>query len=188
MPICTKCGRKRKLSDFGSFIRSGRPQRRSHCNACRSSRARSVETAGSPEAQTAWRERRRRHESSRADPDSIAKWILIDSKKQDRKRGLENDLDEDSIKKLVQNGCSYCAATDMRMTLDRVDNAMGHTLANVRPACIRCNMMRGDMPWEAWNALVPHLRPIRESGLFGTWRSSTKRITPQATKIGPPAP
>lgn len=55
------------------------------------------------------------------------------------------------------------------MSLDRIDNSKGHIQANVVPACIRCNYLRGSMPHEAWLNLVPTIRETRIKGLFGTW-------------------
>lgn len=55
------------------------------------------------------------------------------------------------------------------MSMDRVDNSIGHTKSNVVPACIRCNYMRKDMPMEAWKFLVPYIKQAKENGLFGDW-------------------
>lgn len=55
------------------------------------------------------------------------------------------------------------------MTLDRKDNALGHTPGNVVPACTRCNYVRRDMPEKAWLMLAPAMRVAREAGAFGDW-------------------
>lgn len=57
------------------------------------------------------------------------------------------------------------------MTLDRIDNTRAHLKDNVVPSCIRCNYIRGSMPYEAWMNIVPSIRQTKELGLFGTWRS-----------------
>lgn len=57
--------------------------------------------------------------------------------------------------------------------LDRIDNSKGHTKDNVRAACIRCNYMRGSMPFEAWEFLVPTIKEAVKRGLFGKWRSKS---------------
>jgi ribosomal protein L36 len=98
-----------------------------------------------------------------------AKYILSDSRKQDRQRGFENDLDIPFISALIEKGCEYCGAKNLRMSLDRVDNSMGHTKENVKPACRRCNWIRRDMPYEAWVRLVPTLHEIQTEGLWGQW-------------------
>lgn len=55
------------------------------------------------------------------------------------------------------------------MTLDRIDNTIGHVQTNVVAACVRCNYMRRDMPYAAWTRLVPLIKQLREEGLFGAW-------------------
>jgi hypothetical protein len=61
------------------------------------------------------------------------------------------------------------------MTIDRIDNEIGHTLSNVVPACIRCNYVRRDMPHEAWLCLVEGMREAVFRGLFGSWTAATHR-------------
>lgn len=109
--------------------------------------------------------------SQRASGSNLSGWILEDSRKADRRKGLENDLDREFIEHLLEihPDCSYCGERTIRRTLDRVDNTKGHLKTNVRVACIRCNLLRHDMPFEAWMSLVPHIRTTREQGLFGTW-------------------
>jgi hypothetical protein len=80
-------------------------------------------------------------------------------------------LDTEFIRNLISNGCQYCGETELRMTLDRIDNSIGHTRENVLPCCLRCNYIRGSMPFDAWMILVPAVRQAKEAQLFGTWRS-----------------
>lgn len=98
------------------------------------------------------------------------RWILEDSRRDDRRRrGVENDLDIQFIRDAIKKGCSYCGERQLRMTLDRIDNGLPHTKANVVPACIRCNYTRKNMPYAAWLVIAPKMREARELGLFGTW-------------------
>jgi len=110
---------------------------------------------------------------------NTAHWIYIDAKSSDRKRGFDNDLTRVFIEQTVENGCCYCGATTLRMTLDRIDNSTGHLRSNVVPACIRCNYMRRDMPYEAWLVITPAVRRAHERGLFGDW---TGRIIKHRSK------
>lgn len=55
------------------------------------------------------------------------------------------------------------------MSLDRIDNLKPHNQNNVNPSCVRCNLTRGDMPYEAWLFISPKIREAREKGLFGDW-------------------
>jgi hypothetical protein len=93
-----------------------------------------------------------------------------DGKYSDKKRGYANDLDLAFVTALFQLGaCSYCEETELRLTLDRIDNTKGHTKVNVVLACVRCNYLRRDMPHPAWVTIVPTLKAVRQQGLFGEW-------------------
>jgi hypothetical protein len=116
-----------------------------------------------------WRSREERRKVARQDPATRHRWIVQDSRKSDRKHGFKNDLTLEFVSSLIKHGCSYCGETELKMTLDRVDNSIGHLQSNVVPACIRCNFMRRDMPYAAWYELMPTLREIRQKGLFGDW-------------------
>jgi hypothetical protein len=55
------------------------------------------------------------------------------------------------------------------MTLDRIDNQLGHIKSNVVAACIRCNYTRGAMPYEAWLFLAPGMQAAQQAKAFGNW-------------------
>lgn len=98
-----------------------------------------------------------------------ARWILADSKKAAKRKGLEHNLTYEDISRLASGPCSYCGESEIRMTLDRVDNEGGYTEGNVRAACIRCNYTRRHMPYEAWLEVAKGMRRARRAGLFGSW-------------------
>jgi hypothetical protein len=104
-----------------------------------------------------------------------AKFICKDAHDSDRRRGLVGDIDRPFVAALIQEPCSYCEETSLMMTLDRIDNEVGHLKTNVVPACIRCNYIRRDMPHAAWLLFVPTLRAIRETGTFGSWASGPRK-------------
>lgn len=108
---------------------------------------------------------------SRKDKTQTSKWIVIDSVKSDRKFGRNNDLTLDFVHRIIESGCFYCGAsqTQIRMTLDRIDNNIGHLQCNVNPSCIRCNYARGNMPYQAWLCLIPGIKQAHEQKLFGDW-------------------
>jgi hypothetical protein len=99
----------------------------------------------------------------------IGRWILEDSRRSDKKKGLSNNLTREFIDLEISKGCSYCGEASIRMTLDRIDNTVGHLQSNVVPACIRCNLTRGNMPYKAWLFLVDSMRHAREAGAFDNW-------------------
>src|SRR5262249_8563574 len=61
----------------------------------------------------------------------VASFIWRDSRKSDKKNGYENDLTKEFIEAAIADGCAYCGESGLRMTLDRIDNAKGHTRENV---------------------------------------------------------
>jgi len=95
--------------------------------------------------------------------------IWKDTRAADLKRNRQNDLTKDFIAEQIAKGCSYCGEKDLRMTLDRIDNTLGHLQTNVVPACIRCNYVRKNMPYKAWLVVAQAMKQAREHGLFGNW-------------------
>lgn len=153
--ICRRCQTLRDLECFEE-IPGGR---RKVCRVCRNSAHAKPTLAQDCEKHRKWRAK---------NPHSA---ILYDCRAFDKKHEFDNDLDREFIKALIVSGCRYCGETKLRMTLDRIDNSVGHIKANVLPCCIRCNYIRGSMPFDAWMVMVPAVRQAREAGLFGTWRS-----------------
>jgi len=112
----------------------------------------------------------------RRNPQFSAKWLTIDCRAMDRRRGRQNDLTLDFVASVIVKGCFYCGESGKAIIgLDRIDNSLGHTQANVNPCCRRCNWMRRDMPFEAWMQIVPVVRDIHKKGLFGDWHAGPKR-------------
>lgn len=76
--------------------------------------------------------------------------IVADCKKADKLHGRgSNDLTAEFVRSKIAMGCVYCGATEMRITLDRIDNALARNQSNIVPCCIRCNYTRGSMPYAA---------------------------------------
>jgi hypothetical protein len=94
---------------------------------------------------------------------------LSDSRKADRKRSWTSDLTLELVEQLLTLPCSYCGDSKGRMTLDRVDNSIGHLASNLVPACLRCNYVRRDMPYQAWLIVARGMKEANEKGLFGSW-------------------
>lgn len=156
--ICKKCNSEKPIRSF-ELINPGIFRRRS-CFTCRA-RSKYERNPGAVLRQRAGTRAR-----------NPATYLIQDSKKSDRKKNREgNDLDIPFVQDLILKPCLYCGAQKLRMTLDRIDNAKSHSKSNVNPCCIRCNLLRGDMPYQAWVALVPKIREIHEAGLFGDWKT-----------------
>jgi hypothetical protein len=118
-----------------------------------------------------------RRRNARKDPNKNGKHIVEDSRRTDRKKGLQNNLDEDWVNQIISLGCCYCGETSLRISLDRIDNNIGHVKTNVVPACIRCNYTRKNMPYAAWILLVPAMKAAREKGLFGEWTGRGRSVS-----------
>lgn len=110
---------------------------------------------------------------SRAHDGERCRYILHDSKRGDKRKGRGNDLDREFIRNLINEGCAYCADREARMTLDRVDNKLGHLKSNVVASCMRCNYFRRDMPHDAWMMVAPKIRQARLLGLLDGWNPGT---------------
>lgn len=156
---CRECEKPKSLTKFkkgksGAHI--------SICTACTSRRERQA----SPEYFNFLQAKIRATKPWRA--------ICQDSRQSDKKKGrVGNDLDPGFVQDLIKNGCQYCGETRFRMTLDRKNNDLAHTRANVIPACIRCNYARGSLPFAVWEFILPQIKEAVLLGLFGEWKSES---------------
>jgi hypothetical protein len=130
----------------------------------------------------------RRLALARSKKQNRAKFIVKDSRNADKKAHprRENDLTVAFVEKLLaeSDGCLYCGETKLRMTADRIDNDLGHLQSNVNPSCIRCNVIRGKMPYVAWMLIVPAVREARILGLFGDWDGGTRGSKARTEQTG----
>lgn len=169
---CRVCGERKEIAKFEFAGDPSRAIRRRVCHSCRA-QAKNID----PERRRASARKYRQLAPHVA--------VAIDCRKTDRKKGLQgNDLNSEIVRDLFAGvvGCIYCGETKLKMTLDRIDNARAHSRDNVVPCCIRCNYIRGSMPYEAWLVLVPKVKEARERGLFGEWRAVPLRRARQVAK------
>jgi len=165
--LCIKCGNHKPLDQLESFEKNGKTYYRSRCTECGGKRYKRYRRANIAEVRRRERESIRRQ---RAAGENLVRWIYADSRKSDRKKGRLNDLTRDFIEAVLAKGkCTYCHNRKLRLTLDRIDNSLGHLQSNVVVACIRCNYVRGAVPYKAWLELVPGIRRAVKKGLFGDW-------------------
>lgn len=64
-----------------------------------------------------------------------------------KRRGLIFSINFDDFCALLKEPCYYCeteATVNYGHRLDRIENSMGYSLANVVPCCGPCNKIRGD--------------------------------------------
>jgi len=175
---CIKCNDTKPEKDFyksGKYLKS-------YCKTCdNAARGKRPLSKLSDEAQKrkrAWIKRNAVKQSrERALGINIAKYIYWDSRRDDNKRGFKNDLTKEHIADQIAKGCSYCGETELRMTMDRINNDVGHTMENTLPACIRCNYTRRNMPYEAWVVVARAMKRARKQGFFGNWTGRVKQTT-----------
>lgn len=169
---CSKCGQSEPQVRFHRRKVSGKYYKRHACVECL--RQYKVDHPGV--LSEASRIRVREAQSiQRRKIENLPKIVLHDCKCNDKVKGRRCDLTLHDVVELLKSGlCSYCGDTESRLTLDRIDNEIGHLVSNVRVACMRCNGIRCNMPFTAWIAIVPAIRSARENGLFGSWHRRTR--------------
>lgn len=156
-----ECGKTKPTHEF-RLVRGRYPSRT--CRECYNKEERKYRASGGRRKSDS--ERRKRN---RRDPERRASFALMDSRWTDKKAGRKNDLDYEFVAALFSSGCSYCGAMKLKLSLDRKNNSIGHLKSNVVAACLRCNLLRREMPYRAWLALVPAIRSVERRGLFASW-------------------
>jgi len=163
MRRCRTCGDEKEIERFPIRKRTKTAVYRKYdCSVCDNKRI-VASNVTNPEKQ---RQRCRRY---RAKPANLARVLLSDINKSDKKRGFSNDLDVDFVRAIMESPCTYCGEDQLRISLDRIDNLQGHLRSNVVPCCSRCNYMRRDMPYGAWIHIAQAVKTAKEKGLFGGW-------------------
>jgi len=84
-------------------------------------------------------------------------------------KGHDFSLTKLDIKQYLEQDCFYCGGSDILMTVDRQNSSIGYTRDNCVACCIRCNLVKSDMPFAAWTLVAQSMRKARENGLFGDW-------------------
>ena len=167
--ICTSCNVEKEESSF-HLRKKNSLSRHAKCKLCTSKYQKDKIASLNGEELVAYRAKDRAKQQSRRANRATA--ILVDSKSSDRKRGFSFDLTRPFVEQMISCPCSYCGADDIEMTLDRIDNSKGHLMDNVVSSCVRCNMVRRDMPHRAWLTVAKGMREAREANLFGEWTGS----------------
>jgi hypothetical protein len=171
---CSACGIIKSVDDFG--LKEGK-YRRCYCKDCvrekfKLMRQRLGKTPARIELEKRQLERIKEKRKSNV---TRGRFVLADSKKSDKKKGLNNDLNIEFVNSMLLECCYYCEDDKAPLGLDRIDNTKGHTQQNVVACCRRCNYIRRNMPYEAWVLFIPIVKLARTSGMFGDWNGTFKR-------------
>lgn len=169
--ICSKCLIDQPEDDFPRRTIDGQRVLRKTCKSCYyGNEYKREKLQGKRGTMKQNKQQSERNKTQRANNIRRGYFLLNDCRNSDRKHKRHHDLDREFVDKMLKVGqCSYCEETELKLTLDRIDNELGHVKDNVRLACIRCNDIRSDMPFEAWIILVPSIKQAREQGLFKGW-------------------
>jgi hypothetical protein len=167
--VCNHCGEEKPLSEMSKEKKNGKIYYRRRCHKCDSARKIKWQKENYDKYSESQAQVLKRRREQRSALEESHKYIYWDSRGSDKKKALDNDLTKEFIRDLIAEGCRYCGETNIRMTLDRIDNTIGHTQNNVIPCCIRCNIVKRDMPYEAWLMIAPAMREARKKGLFRGW-------------------
>lgn len=93
------------------------------------------------------------------------------------KRGYNFELSEEEYYKIIQDDCYICGKkTDENHIngIDRFDNDVGYTLANINACCCECNFMKKDFEY---NVMFDQFKKIYEHSMNKTQIEPTVLIT-----------
>jgi hypothetical protein len=166
--FCNKC---KTESEFGTRIVNKKRYLRTSCNKCENKKrvARRKKMKDNPAGRARYQRYRDKMSRLRRSGEQPERFIWMDSRGVAGKKKLEHTLSKEFIAALIKGGCKYCGETELKMTLDRIDNNLGYTESNVNPCCIRCNYFRRSVPFAAWEVIVPAVKKAVRRGLFGEW-------------------
>jgi hypothetical protein len=169
--ICRLCNETLTIDRFPTRRVKNATYVRSECRRCFKQRAKDRGWINPTTEKKHEQTKRRKWSVQRANGERPAFFIFSDCRSSDTRKGKErgNDLTIEFIENLISNGCEYCGDKESKMTLDRIDNTLGHLQSNVKPACYRCNIMRGSMPYNAWVFFLDAVKTARLAGAFGDW-------------------
>lgn len=173
---CSGCNKKYpEVKPYAQTIKGVR-YFRSLCKTCDNLRRLSYKKMKTTPEAAQRRSIQRKIETRSTNLEVRAALILKYCKSADKKKKRVSDLDVKFILAQISNPCFYCGDNLItNMTLDRIDNSKGHTKGNVVPACYRCNVTRGIMPYNAWLVVCEGMRKANALGLFGDWDGRTSQ-------------
>lgn len=185
--ICNGCGKSEPDVRFGKRTVRGKQYPKHLCNKCYNMYKDKYRNRNPNTVKAANVRGREKRKQDRKLGLNRARFILHDAKRSDNKKKLDNDLNHEFIVNQIADGCRYCGETSITMTLDRIDNSIGHIKSNVIAACMRCNYLRRDVPIAAWMIIAPAVRQARVAGAFGEWNGSMRKKSGRLGKLENPS-
>lgn len=96
------------------------------------------------------------------------------SNRTSKRLNRQTNITLEFVREIIGKPCNYCGDSKGKIGIDRFDNSIGYMMDNCVPCCIRCNVLKSDMPVEAWMSLVPNIKSTFEQGLFKDWWAESK--------------
>lgn len=90
------------------------------------------------------------------------------------KKSQRDTLSWEEAIPLFKGDCFYCGS-NVAIGIDRKDSSQGHTKDNSVSCCEKCNIILGDLPFEAKLILKTSLEQIQKQKLLDSWVIPTKR-------------
>lgn len=167
--VCATCNIEKSAEEYFTKVVNGRRYLRYECKGCHRDRFKDT-----PARKVSDKRRKERANGllkiDRQNPEFRSKFLLMDIKSSDKKKGLKCELTKQDVSDLITSACAYCHREDIKMTLDRIDNGKGHTFDNVVACCCLCNYFRRDMPYDAWIMIAPAFKSAILAGALAGWR------------------
>jgi len=148
--ICTICKQEKDLdTEFRRQI-NGQYGKQSACKPC--VQAAIIAYRQTPKGKAKYKEYTKRHREKPGYAEKHRlyaqqpKYIWRRYREGALKRNLPFELTVDHFATIFwRQPCNYCGETIQTAGVDRVDNTLGYTLANVVPCCSTCNFMKLQM-------------------------------------------
>jgi len=163
--FCTRCQTDKPLTDFDTtinMIREKRPRNRKDriCKACSKLSRKTYYYDNQEKILEKKRDNRQIQENA-------AKYILKDI----RSHGFEVDplITEDWLQERLKEPCFYCGRSDIKRSMDKIDTNKSYLIDNINISCLRCNLLRSDMPYDAWLIVLKGVIAADKAGDFKDW-------------------
>lgn len=95
--------------------------------------------------------------------------LYQNAKGTDRRHEREFELTRAIIREMLTKPCFYCERKFERMSIDRKNSLIGHTIKNCVPCCQECNFLKRGTPYEAWLHIMPGVKKLLDSGVLKNW-------------------
>lgn len=143
MKQCTTCSETKIFDEFYIDLNQSSGFRPNCKECCR--KVNKINKSKNKEREYEWLKKER--ERRKFDLDYRFIHARSKAKNKGKSRGYSWSIGFEDYSILMMKGCHYCSSdllTETGIGLDRIDNSLGYTLANVLPCCGDCNKIKQD--------------------------------------------